>query len=212
MKKLTKIVALIVAILFAGSQSAFAVTTTTASTSITAAVDQVLSLAIAIHEETSPGPPPVLGPAVTTMNHGTLIRSNDASGNPNALRGKAFHVFLGVNSSGRPYTITSSLNPLMNGATALPRALGVFPIQATTGGTSPTSIGGTLASNQDAVGTGKLLYTSTAAGPSGVIELVYGLSGGNLDGSSPFTGWQPVPPGQLSGTYGPSTITYTLTV
>ena len=209
MKQLTKIVALIAAILFAGSPSAFAVTTSTPATSITATVDQVLALSIAIREETSPGPPPVFGPVVTVMNHGTLVRSNDASGNPNALRGKAFHVFLGANTSGRPYTITSSMNPMMNGATALPRALGVFPIQATTGDGS-TSIGGTMASPQDAVGTGKLLYTSTAAGPSGVLELVYGLSGGNADASLPFPGWQPVPPGQLSGTYS-STITYTLT-
>jgi len=210
MKQLTKIVALIAAILFAGSPSAFAVTTSTPATSITATVDQVLALSIAIREETSPGPPPVFGPVVTVMNHGTLVRSNDASGNPNALRGKAFHVFLGTNTSGRPYTITSSMNAMMSGATPLPRALGVTPIQATTGGTSPTSIGGTLASPQDAVGTGKLLYTSTAAGPSGVIELVYGLSGGNADLSLPFPGWQPVPPGQASGTYS-STITFTLT-
>ncbi len=210
MKQLTKIIALVVAILFAGLPSAFAVTATMPATSITATVDQVLSLSIGINEEISPGPPPVLGPAVTAMNNGTLIRSNDASGNPNALRGKAFHVFLGCNTSGRPYTIMSSMNALMNGATPLPRALGVFPIQATTGGVTPTSIGGTLASAQDAVGTGKLLYTSTAAGPSGVIELVYGLSGGNADGSSPFTGWQPIPPGQLSGSYA-STITFTLT-
>ena len=103
------------------------------------------------------------------------------------------------------------MNGMVNGATPLPRALGVFPGgPANNGATPPVAIGGTQASAQDAVGTGKLLYTSTAAGPSGVIELVYGLSGGNADGSSPFTGWAPVPPGQLSGTYS-STITYTLT-
>ena len=60
MKQLTKIVALIAAILFAGSPSAFAVTTSTPATSISATVDQVLSLSIGINEETSPGPPPVL--------------------------------------------------------------------------------------------------------------------------------------------------------
>ncbi len=210
MKQLTKIVALIAAILFAGSPSALAVTATTPATSISATVDQVLSLGITIKEEISPGPPPVFGPVVTSMNHGTLIRSNNiTTGEPNALRGKAFHVFLGANTSGRPYTITSTMAAMSNGATVLPRALGVFPIQATTGD-GITTIGGTLASSQDAVGTGKLLYTSTAAGPSGVLELVYGLSGGNADGSSPFTGWAPIPPGQLSGTYA-STITYTLT-
>lgn len=211
MKQLTKIVALIVAILFTGSPSAFAVTATTPATSISATVDQVLSLAIAIREETSASPL-TFGPVVTSMDHGPLVRSNNADGEPNALRGKAFHVWLGVNTSGRPYTITSTMAAMSNGATELPHALGVFPIQATAGGTPAPgpSIGGTLASFQDAVGTGKLLYTSTAAGSAGVIELVYGLSGGNADASLPFPGWAPVPPGQLSGTY-TSTVTYTLT-
>src|SRR3990167_6142882 len=100
MKQLTKIVALIAAILFAGSPSAFAVTQTTPATSISATVDQVLSLSIAIREEITASPL-TFGPVVTSMNHGTLVRSNDALGNPNALRGKTFHVWLGANTSDR---------------------------------------------------------------------------------------------------------------
>lgn len=208
MKQLTKIVALITAILFAGSPSAFAVTATTPATSVSATVDQVLSFSMAIREETSPGPPPVFGPVVTSMNHGTLVRPTNPDGSPGALRGKAFHVWLGVNTSGRAYDIKSTMAALTNGATALPKALGVFPVNATTGD-GVTSIGGTLASPQEAQGTNKLLYTSTPAGPAGVIELVYGLSGGTATGV-PFIGWEPIPPGQLSGTYS-STITFTLT-
>ena len=210
MKQLTKIVALIAAILFAVSPSAFAVTTSTPATSISATVDQVLSLAMTIKEETSASPL-TFGPAVTVMNHGTLVRPTNPDGTPGALRGKAFHVWLGVNTSGRPYTITSTMAAMTNGATTLPPALGVFPgAAANNGATPPVAIGGTQVAAQDAVGTGKLLYTSSAAGPSGVIELVYGLSGGLAGGALPFPTWQPIPPGQLSGTY-TSTITFTLT-
>ncbi len=217
MKKINKVVSLVVAILFAASPFAFASTSVnTAAIPISATVDSALAISVSIKEQTSAdGVVPVtFGPSVASMDHGTLIRSNAADGTPNALRGKAFHVWVGALTSSRPYTVTSTMNAMISGVNTLPRALGVFPISAYTGidgSGNPISAGGTLASAQDAVGTGKLLYTSTAAGPAATVELVYGLSGGLVGGGSPFTGWQAIPPGQAPGTY-TSTITFTLTV
>ena len=210
MKNLTKVVTAFVIVFSAASPSAFAVTTSLPATQISATVDTVLSLGMTIKEETSPSPL-TFGPAVTSMDHGTLIRSNDVTtGAPNALRGKAFHVWLGANTSGRPYTITSTMNAMTSGANTLPHALGVFGADALKG--DGTSAGGTLVSTAgvDAVGTGKLLYTSSAAAPAATIQLVYGLSGGLAGGGSPFTGWVPVPPDQAPGTYS-TTVTFTLT-
>ena len=198
-----KTAALLSLALLMAAPSVVAAAGSTPNTPVSATVDSLFQLTITIREEIGINNGiPVFGPVVSAMNHGTLVRDGDF-----ALRGKAFHVFLGANSGAQPYSVASDRAPLNSPAGPLPRALGVFPISATSDG---VSVGGTLATAQDAVGNGKLLYTSNAEGQAATIELVYGLSGGNADETDPFPGWEPIPPTQAPGVY-TSTIVYTLT-
>lgn len=177
---------------------------------ITATVDDILTLGITIVPEIAPGN---LGSPVTSMDHGTLVRDSSPTGEAFALRGKAFHVFLGSNTSGKRYEITSDMSPMKSGANQLPDALGVFPAQAHRGDPAQTDITGDdllPGGPQSALGFSKVLYRSNPEGQASVVELVYALSGGNADGSKPFTTWTPVAPDQAAGTY-VSTISFTLT-
>ena len=207
MKKLLSMTAILAAIL-SSTGLAYAADVKSDVIPVSAEVDSQLSLDIVIKAETDVDADGDgnfdLGNAVTSMDHGKLKRSNNPdTGEPNALRGKAFHVFLGPNTSSRSYTVKHTMTELKTGAgDILPHALGVFPIIAKRGTTNV----GTLATKRDAVGTDLLLYTSDAAGDSATIELVYGLSGG----PSPFTGWIPIPPDQKAGTY-TGTLQFTLT-
>jgi hypothetical protein len=198
-----KAIALVFAFLMAQSANVFAGSSvSTSSVPVTASVDQVLTLDMTIVPENADG---TLGSPVTSMPY-TLVRNGS-----NALGGnKAYHVFLGSNTSSRPYFINSTVGALASGSNTLPNAWGVFPVQATDGTSDIT--GDTLATKQSAIGTNKRIYDSNSAGKGSVIELVYGISGGNADGSAPFTGWAPIPPDQASGTYTASpALTFTLT-
>jgi hypothetical protein len=201
MKKVIFALTLVLALGFAAPVFAGS-SVSTASVPVTAAVDQVLSLDMTIKPENPDG---TLGAAVTSMPY-TLVRNGN-----NALAGnKAYHVFLGANTSSRSYFINSTVGNLASGANTLPNAWGVFPVSATDGVADIT--GDTLATKQSAVGTNKRIYDSNSTGKGSVIELVYGISGGNADGSNPFTGWTPIPPDQASGTYTASpALTFTLT-
>ena len=174
---------------------------TSASAPVSATVVASFSLGMVIKEETGQNPI-TLGPALTEMNHGTLTNV-DASGNPttNALRGKAFHLFPEIRyNGGARFTLMAKMDVLKAAdGTALPRSVGEFAVVKTQGG----AMKGTFASTagRDAVSTAnRLLYTSNAAGQgeddAHSIEIVYGYSGGNANGSAPFTGWQPTPPDQ----------------
>lgn len=203
MKKLT--FALALAVMLGHTSAAFAGSSiSTASVPVTASVDQVLTLDMTIVPENPDGT--LSTTPVTSMPY-TLVRDGS-----NALAGNvAYHVFLGANTSARPYFINSTVGNLVSGANTLPNAWGVFPVQATSDGTADIT-GDSLAADQSAVGTDKRIYDSNTAGSGAVLELVYGISGGNADGSAPFTGWQPIPPDQASGTYTASpALTFTLT-
>ncbi len=201
MKKST--IALTLALALGYSAPVFAGSTvSTASVPVTAAVDQVLTLDMTIKPENPDGS---LGAAVTSMPY-TLVRNGN-----NALAGnKAYHVFLGANTSSRAYKIESTAGSLVSSGNTLPNAWGVFPVSATDGVADIT--GDTLTTKQSAIGVAKKIYDSNTAGKGAVLELVYGISGGNADGSLPFTGWTPIPPDQASGTYTASpALTFTLT-
>ncbi len=201
MKNAVKV--LMVTLLMSYTGLAFAASTTTADVPVSATLDQVLVLDMTIRPETAT--PGVFGAPVTSMNY-TLTRNGN-----NAIGGNvAYHVWLGANTSGRAYHIDSTVGDLVSGANTLPHAWGLFPVSATD---SVNDIpNDTLTTAQYAAGTNKRIYDSNAAGAGAVLELVYGISGGNADGSAPFTGWQPIGPGQTSGTYTASpALTFTLT-
>ncbi len=212
MNKLTKITAILTAILFLQSPASFAVTQQVANMS--ASVDQQLTLDMGIKAD-DPNTQLPTGPLLTAMDYGTLVRSNNATtGAPNALRGDhAFHVFLGTNASSRKYKVAANVTAMAGSAGTLPHAMLRKGIQVTDGATTNAQpiTGGTFdTAMRDAVGTYDV-YTSNPGGQGGVIEMVYGISGGNADGSAPFTGWVPIPPGQASGAYS-GTATFTITL
>jgi hypothetical protein len=206
--KTTRLMALVLSLLIAASQTAFAASVSTSAVPVTASVDSQLSLSMVIKEETDTVNH-IFGPAVTSMAHGTLTRNTNPDGSPGALSGKTFHAFLGTNTSSRPYTVLATMNALTSGAVALPRALGGFPGSAKVNATDTVNTG-TLAAAHDAVATNKVIYTSNAAGAGVTIDYIYAISGGTATGV-PFTGFQAIPPGQTAGTYS-SSITFTLTV
>src|SRR3990167_2286216 len=196
-----KQIALVLLLTIVLQSQGFAATTPPKVRTITATVDDILTLGVTIVPEIAPGN---LGSPVTSMDHGTLVRDSSPTGEAYALRGKAFHVFLGANTSGKRYNITSDMIDMKSGTNTLPQALGVFPAQAHRGDTAQTDIVGDNllpGGPQSATGFSKILYQSNPEGQAAVIELVYALSGGNADGSKPFPTWQPVPPDQASGTY-----------
>ena len=211
MNRLIKITALVFTLGFMVSPAVMAGDELSPVIPVTADVDTAAQFTINIREEVGKDPgtgDPIFGPAIKppAMNHGTLVRDFDAdTGEPFALRGKAFHVWLGAGVN-VPYTIKSTMGELSAGGNNLPHAIGLFPISARRAGVDV----GTLVAAQDAIGTNKLIYTSNELGQGATIELVYGLSGGNADGTDPFPGWQPVPPDQAPGSY-VSTLVYTLT-
>ncbi len=174
---------------------ASAETASTANVPVTAAVDSILVLDMAIAKENVNG---TLGPATLTSMPFTMTRSGS-----NALGGDAaYHVFLGANTSGRNYNITSTLGNLTNAnGVILPDAMLLDGVSVTNGSGAAVP-GGTFPADtaQSAKGTDKAIYSNNQ-GRGAVIELVYGISGGNANGTPPFTGWQPVPPDQASGTY-----------
>ncbi len=183
---------------------------TTQSAVISAVVDDQLSLDMTIVQEINGHINPT---PLSSMDFGTLLRSSDSSGRPFALRGSTvFHVYLGANSGGRSYKVTSTMAPLVSSGVSLPNAAGVAPVAASPDGDPSHDIpGDVLAPTQEAVGTNKTLYTSNSFGDAAVLEFVYFISGGNADGSAPFSGWQPIPPGQAGGTYSTS-VTFTITL
>ncbi len=213
MKKSISIMA-ITALLLTPASGVFAQQTTQQATVKAEVVSQfALSMQVFRQDGLQTNGDPILVNTTPTMDNG-ILTNVDSAGSPtnNALYGKTFHVFLGpVANGGTQYTVKSTMAALATagGTHTLPHSIGVFGISAKDGtgasvGTLAVGTGG-----DDAVGTDKLLYTSTATGNSATIELVYGYSGGQAVGT-PFPGWQPTPPDQPAGQY-QSTVTYTLT-
>ena len=203
MNKLTKIAAIVAAFVAVNSSVTYAATVQTAQ--VTASVDTQLSLDMAVSRENADTTLTPVGSAAIPF--GTLLRPTLDNGQPGALRGaNAYHVFLGANSSGRPYKIQSTMASMSNGSVTLPDAMGLFFARATANNVDIP--GDTLPAVQSALGTNKVVYTSNTTGDAGTVELVYGISGGTATGT-PFTGWTAIPPSQAAGNYS-STLTYTI--
>lgn len=209
MKNSTKISAVITAALLVLQTSpVLAVATAPTTIPISANIDQVLDLGITVMERVNNQN---VGP-VTAMNHGTLVRSNNpTTGQANALRGKEFRVFAGMNTSGRRYQLTQTHSGMTSGTNTLPNAMVVAGAVASSDGSGNDNItGDVITAPRSARGTDVVIYTSNTTGQAAVAEFVYGLSGGNPDGSAPFAGWVPIPPDQPSGSY-TGTVVFTLT-
>jgi hypothetical protein len=126
----------------------------------------------------------------------------------NGLKGtESYAVVLTANTSQRQYLITSDVSPLVSGAATLPNSMMLSPLVANDLSGNDVQ-GDTLdTTNRAGVGNNIDIYSSSSAGSSAIIELVYSLPGGD----NPFPGAQQIPTDQPSGAYTTS-ITYTLTL
>jgi hypothetical protein len=194
---------LIAMILMTGSVSAHAALTQTAN--VTTSVASEVALTMTIFELDNAGNP-VGANLAPNMAFGELLKN----GTDAQRSAKSFAVFLGATTSGQPYTVKANVPAITSATHTLPNALLMKVIQATQSGAdiSGDSFNG---ANQAGVMTNQTIYTSSPAGNTALINLVYGIHGGNPDGSAPFPGWVAVAPDQPAGNYS-TTATYTLTV
>ena len=194
MKKILTVLGAALAI----SLPAFAATSQTVN--VTANVDSTLDLVMAVYQLDGNGDP-VGGDLGTSMPFGTLERDT-VNG---VMRGAAaYTVYLGTNSSGRPYTVAATMPSLSSGSTVLPHAMVCEVISARSNG-DDISGDSFPTGGQDAVMSNSTIYTSNTSGAGAVIQLVYGISGG----PTPFTGWEPILLDQPSGNYSASLV-YTI--
>lgn len=177
---------------------------TVQTANLTASVAADLSMSMAIFELDPVTGNPSGSDLAPNMAFGELVKD----GNNAQRSSKAFAVFLSSTSSGRPYTVTADVPAVSSATHTLPNALLMKVIQATQNG---GDIAGDSfnADAQAGVMNNQTIYTSSPAGNSSDLNVVYGISGGNADGTSPFPGWQPIPPDQPAGSYS-TTATYTL--
>ena len=194
------LLALTVAALIA--MPAYAATTQTVNVSAT--VNSTLDLTMTIYKLDNAGKPIGLNLG-TTMSFGTLFRDTVNS----VMRGNdAYTVYLNANTSSLPYVVKCTMPALSNNTVSLPPAMVMTVVSATSAGVDIA--GDTFtAGGQNAIMTNQTIYTSNPGGTAAFIQLVYGISSGNLDGSDPFTGWQPILLGQASGDY-TAAVVYTM--
>ncbi len=120
---------------------------------------------------------------------------------------KYFLVFLGANTSSRPYTIKATMSPFSNGSVELPRQASAATIHASI---NNADIAGDSYSSApaSAVMSNQVVYTSNASGTPAVVQMLYAIP---RTGSGAFSGAEIIPPHQQGGTYA-ATVTYTLVV
>jgi hypothetical protein len=175
---------------------------TVQTANLSMSVTSTLSLTVAVKELVGGVPTgPDLG---TTMNFGELVKDG-----ANAQWGtRSFGVFLSSATSGRAYTITATMASPTSGANTLPNATLLKIISATKNGADITGDAFNAAA-QSAVMSNSVVYTSSPAGDSALVNLTYGISGANPDGSAPFPGWVGISPDFPGGEYS-STVSYSL--
>lgn len=190
---------------------------------VTAVVpDKAMSLTAVIRSFTDGNPdgdPWTNSSEVTTMNFGTLTNLLTDGTNAGVFYSSTgFCVVLFASAYGKPYQITSTCSGLSGastGSTIPSGGFGIVPVYSkddkfdststTTQGTMPT--GATLGSSGTAIATDKLVYSSeTGTATDHIIQVYYGLSPKNSDGSSPFTGWTGIPLTQKADTYSGSVV------
>ncbi len=173
------------------------------SVTVTADVAASLSMTVVVKELDTSGNP-IGSDLGTAMNFGALVKDG-----LNAQWGtRAFGVFLSTNTSARPYTVAGTMPAPTSGTNTLPNATLLKIIGATKAGADITG-DSFNPSAQAAVMSNRIIYTSSTAGDSAVINLTYGISGANSDGSAPFPGWVGIPPDFPGGDYS-STVSYSL--
>lgn len=197
MKKLLTVLAAALAI----STPALAATSQTVNA--TASVNAVLDLTVGVFKIGTDGNP-------TGSNLGTsmpfgLLTVDTTNG---VLHGAdPYAVFLGTNTSSRPYTIKATMPAMSNGTTTLPPAM-VMSVVSAKAGTADIAGDAFTVGGQNAIMTNQTIYTSNTTGTAASVQLVYGISGGQAVGT-PFTGWQPILLSQASGNYS-ANATYTI--
>ncbi len=177
---------------------------TVQTVNMTASVSSDLALTMAIFELDPVTGNPSGANVAPNMAFGELVKD----GNNAQRSSKAFALFLSSTSSGRPYLVNANVPPVSSATHTLPNALLMKVIQATQSGNDIT--GDSFNANaQSGVMNNQTIYTSSSTGNSSDLNVVYGISGGNADGTSPFPGWQPIAPDQPAGSYS-TAATYTL--
>lgn len=147
--------------------------------------------------------------AVSEMDFGDLDRPTNPDGSPAAQRSlRHFQVFCGMNTSGRPFTVTQTGGTLTSGSDTLQDGAWIFtPLNGVGGDTSqPLPSGSTVGTQGSAASTDKLWYQSDAAGTGTTISSTYGITNDAANGATEF-----VPPDQPAGSYS-TAVTWTLTV
>lgn len=175
---------------------------TVLSTNVSASIPMNLSLTVTVKELIGGTP---AGPDLsTTMNFGDLIKDG-----LNAQWGsRSFAVFVNASTTSTPYTINATMPAPTSGANTLPNATLLHILSAKKDGSD--IVGDAFnAAPQAAVMSNSVLYTSSPSGDSALLEINYGISGGNADGSIPFPGWEGIPPDFPSGQYS-TTVSYSL--
>ncbi|MBI4353500.1 MAG: hypothetical protein HY593_06230 [Candidatus Omnitrophica bacterium] len=203
MSRIVKVSALVLAVLTA-AVPAFAASTSVGPVTVSASVDQVLTLTVVMKKNNSSGA------TITSMDFGKLVDVGTGTLRSSATSttgtGSAV-AFITANSSSLPYTITQTGTALTSGVNTLPTgASTVVPVYAAAdnggqgmpGGASLGSAGTWAAAN-------KVIYTSDAAGAVRTIQAGYSITDDPAAGST-----APVPLNQAAGTY-TGQVTFTVT-
>jgi hypothetical protein len=154
-----------------------------------------------------------VGPVVSEMDfsvlasNGTFDPPGPLGPQPRSLNStRAFQVFFGINAQERPFTIRQTAGPLESGGNTIPNgAFIVTPLAGVGGGPTPLPAGITVGTQQSAVGTNLVLFSSSG-GPSDTMAATYGISDDPSAGAS-----EAIPLDQPAGSY-TTTVTFTATV
>ena len=211
MNKLTKIAALVVAVLAAYSPISFAATESTPAINVSAQVGSALSITADLFKNSVSAPNDI---ADTTMNFGTLttdlgggVFSDNLRSSTQGSTGTGSVVALvsAVSNAGTQYTITQTGTSMQSGGNSLPSgACTVVPVYTDADNNGQTIVGA-LGTPGSWIGT-RTIYTSNATGSGRVIQAHYSITDDPDAGAT--TG---VPLNQPAGTY-TGTVTFTVTV
>lgn len=193
----------LIALAAAVSMAMPAYAATQQSVAVSASVGTTLDLTMGVFERAAGTDLPVATPSAS-MAFGQLVNNGFSA----LVSPKNYAVYLGANTSSRPYNIVSSMPALTSGANTLPPAMGAAIVSAKDSVGNDIT-GDTTIALRNAIMSNVEIYRSNSAGTGATIEMWYGIAGFAAGGASPFSGFQPVQPDQAAGSYA-STITYTI--
>lgn len=202
--------------LFVAAQQANAVDVPVSATISSASPE----ITVVVKELTTAGQDPNTGTTVTSMSFGTLRHILDDGTDAGIwFSSKYYCALIYTGSFGKKYEIKSTCSGLSNGANTLPagsfgltpdyqaldRWVGTDP--STAQGARPT--GSVLGTAGPAIATNKLIYRSETAASNRILRGFYSLPSYKVDGTDPFTGFDPITLTQPAGAY---TGTVTITI